>query len=81
MAYTHLTTEQRNSIEYLKRLAHPPTNTEIAKIFHKHRTTIQKELHRNTPKNGKYNSKVAKQNTRDRRIKAHQKCKKIENNF
>ena len=81
MAYQHLTTEQRNSIEYSKRLKNPPTNTELARIFNKHRTTIQRELKRNKANNNKYSSKLANQNTRDRRIKAHQKCRKIENNL
>ena len=46
----------------------------------KDRTTIYKESIRNKNKDGKYDTRIAKQKTKERRIKYNQRFRKIENN-
>jgi IS30 family transposase len=54
---------------------------DIAKILNKDRTTIWREKKRNpTSNNTGYDARIAKEKTKERRIKANQRFKKIENN-
>jgi IS30 family transposase len=79
MAYTNITIEQKNSLQYLLSLAKPPLQKDIALLFNKHRTSIFRQVKGNE-KDGRYNSGLAKQNAKERRLQAHYKCRKIENN-
>ena len=78
MAYSNITTEQRNSLQYLLNLVVKPLQKDIAKVFGKDRTAIFREVKRNG-ENGEYNSSLAKQKAKERRVQAHAKCRKIEN--
>ncbi len=79
MAYTHFSTEQRNSLEDFEQLAHPPKVTDMALVFHKHRSSIYRELHKGD-KDGEYNSSVAKKKTKEKRLKANSRFNKILSN-
>ncbi|MEK9165552.1 MAG: IS30 family transposase [Patescibacteria group bacterium] len=78
MSYSHLTSNQRNELSALLRAK--LKQKETAKILGKHRTTIYRELKRNgTDNQTGYDAKAAKCKTKDRRILANQRFKKIEN--
>jgi transposase, IS30 family len=78
MSYKHITPDQRNELSALKRTK--IKQKEIAQVLGKNRTTIYRELKRNKNENGKYEAKVAKQKTKERRVKSNQRFRKIENN-
>ncbi|MDF1498554.1 MAG: helix-turn-helix domain-containing protein [Patescibacteria group bacterium] len=78
MPYKHITPDQRNEPSALKRTK--IKQEEIAQLLGKNRTTIYREIIRNKNKNGKYDTRIAKQKTKERRIKANQRFRKIENN-
>lgn len=78
MSYKHITPDQRNELSALKRTK--TKQKEIAQILGKNRTTIYRESIRNKNKDGKYDARIAKQKTTERRIKANQRFRKIENN-
>lgn len=78
MSYKHITPDQRNELSALKRTK--IKQEEIAQLLGKNRTTIYREIKRNKNKNGKYDARFAKQKTREKRIKANQRFRKIENN-
>jgi len=78
MSYKHITPDQRNELSALKRTK--IKQKEIAQILGKNRTTIYRELKRNKNKDGKYDARIAKQKTKERRIKSNQRFRKIENN-
>ena len=69
MSYKHITPDQRNELSALKRTK--IKQKEIAQILGKNRTTIYRELKRNKNKDGKYDARIAKQKTKERRIKSY----------
>ena len=77
MSYKHITPDQRNELSALKRTK--IKQKEIARILGKDRTTIYRESIRNKNKDGKYDARIAKQKTKERRIKSNQRFRKIEN--
>jgi len=72
----HITNDQRNEIYALKRAGHK--QKDIARLLHKHPSTISRELKRNKSESGRYLARGAKLKTRERRIKANARFKKIE---
>jgi transposase, IS30 family len=78
MSYRHITPDQRNELSALKRTK--IKQKEIAQVLGKNRTTIHRELKRNKNDDGKYEARTAKLKTRERRIKANQRFRKIETN-
>ena len=78
MSYKHITPDQQNELSALKRTK--IKQKEIAQILGKDRTTIYRESIRNIDKNGKYDARIAKQKTKERRIESNQRFRKIENN-
>ena len=64
--YQQLTREQRYQISALKKIGHRPT--EIAKVLEVHKSTISRELSRNTGERG-YRPKQADERARQRRVK------------
>jgi len=65
--YNQLTSEQRYQISALKRIGH--SQTEIAKELEVHKSTINRELSRNTGERG-YRARQAHEKARERRAKA-----------
>lgn len=78
MSYKHITSDQRNELSILIRTG--LNQKRIAELLDKDPSTISRELTNNNDKNGKYNARIAKQKTKQRRIKANQRFRKIENN-
>lgn len=76
MPYKHFTSEQRNELSILLRAK--VKKKKIAKLLKKDRTSIWRELRRNG--SGKYYVRKAKRLTKEKRIKANARFKKIENN-
>jgi len=76
MSYTHISASQRNELSVLLRAK--TKQQEIAGLLQKHRTTIWRELKRNTER--KYHAGIAKEKTAARQIAAHAQQRKIENN-
>lgn len=80
MSYKHFTPDQRNELSALLRAK--LKKKDIAKLLKKDRTSVWRELKRN-PSNkekNKYNVRQAKQLTKERRIKANARFRKLENN-
>ena len=73
-----ITNDQRNEIYALKRAGHK--QKDIARILHKDPSAICRELKRNQSNSGRYLARGAKLKTKERRIKANQRFKKIEHN-
>jgi len=65
--YKQLTSEQRYQISALKRMGHSPT--EIARELEVHKSTLSRELSRNTGERG-YRPKQAQEKARERRAQA-----------
>jgi len=80
MTYQHISIEQKDILQYLLNLAHPPKISEIAKMFNKDTSSIYREMKRGD-KQGKYNSHVSKQRYIDKKLKANSIFKKILNNY
>lgn len=78
MLYKHLTAEQKNELSALLRAG--VKKRDIAAYLGKHRTTIWREFERNGSENGKYYARKAKRLTKERRIKANKRFKKLERN-
>jgi transposase, IS30 family len=80
MPYKHFTPEQRNELSAL--LQAGLKKKDIAHQLQKHRTNIWRELKRNSSSKGKkkYNARKAKQATRNRRITANARFRKLEHN-
>lgn len=76
MSYTHITPIQRNELSVLSRAK--VKQKDIALLLNKDRTTIWREKKRNS-EDGIYNARVAKKKTKERRIKANQRFRKIDN--
>lgn len=80
MFYTHFKPFQRNELSALLRA--DIKKKEIAKLLNKDRTTIWRELKRNSAKNKKgYDARQAKKNTEKRRVSANKRFRKIDNNL
>ena len=79
MSYTHFTPENRNELSGM--LAVKAKKKDMALALNKNRTTIWRELTRNKADNKRgYDAKIAKEQTKERRIMANQRFRKIENN-
>lgn len=78
MLHKHLTSEQKNGLSALLRAK--VKKKDIARYLGKHRTTIWRELRRNSSENGKYYARKAKRLAKERRVRANSRFKKIENN-
>jgi len=77
-SHKHITTDQINEIAVLKRAE--MFQKDIAELIGVTSSAISQEIKKNINKNGKYYAKVAKGNRKERRLKANQRFKKIENN-
>ena len=79
MSYNHFKSFQRNELSALLRAG--LTQKKTAELLGKTASAVCQELKRN-PSNNKigYNARIAKDNTKERRIKANQRFKKIEYN-
>jgi len=76
MSQTHLTHEDRIRLATLKRIG--LSQTEIARELGKHRSTISREFGRNpSPNSSGYNVHIAQENTKQRRLLANQRFRKI----
>lgn len=78
MPYKHISSSNRNELSALLRAK--AKQKDIAKMLKKHRTTIWRELKRNSEKNKKYHAGKAKEKTTDKQVEAHKQQRKIENN-
>lgn len=79
MSHQHITSKQRTELSVLLRVGH--NQSEIARLLGKHRSSISRELKRNSANNTiGYHAQIAKQKTKGRRIAANQRFRKIENN-
>ena len=79
MSYNHITSFQRNELSALLRAG--LKQIDIAKLLNKTPSAICQELKRNPADTKKgYDARIAKENTKSKRIKANQRFKKIENN-
>lgn len=79
MSHKHITSFQRNELSVLLRAG--LKQKDIAKLLGKTPSAICQELKRNKADTVTgYSAKVAKENTRDRRIKANERFRKIDNN-
>ncbi len=78
MSYKHITLIQRNELSVL--IQAQVKQKEIAELLNKHRSTIYRERIRNSSSNGKYNARTAKRLTKERRINANSRFRKIDNN-
>jgi len=73
-----ITDNQRNEIYALKRAGHK--QKDIARLLNKDPSAISRELKRNKSESGRYLARGAKLKTKERRIGANKRFKKIENN-
>lgn len=79
MSYKHITSNQRNELSAL--LIARIKKKDIAQQLGKDRTTIWRELKRNAKNNKRgYDAREAKAKTKQRRIKANSRFRKLENN-
>lgn len=79
MSYQHLTGEQRAALAALKRLGH--TQQEIADQVGISQSAISRELSRNRTRNkNNYDARVAQRKTKQRRVKANQRFRKLVRN-
>lgn len=79
MSYTHISSSQRNELSAL--LGAKIRQKDIASWLFKDRTTVYRELKRNGTDNKiGYDAKIAKRKTKERRIAANKRFRKMENN-
>lgn len=78
MSHKHITPSQTNEIAVLLRTK--TKQKEIAKIIGVTSSALSQEIARNKNKDGIYRARDAKTKRKDRRIKANQRFRKIENN-
>lgn len=79
MSYTHFKSFQRNELAVLLRAGH--SQIEIAELLGKTASAVCQELKRNGTKNKSgYDVGLAKKKTKERRIRANTRFRKIENN-
>jgi IS30 family transposase len=71
MSYTHITSIQKNELSILSRAG--IKQKEIAELLNKNRTTLWREKKRNAKEDGKYNTRIAKDKTKERRIDANKR--------
>jgi len=76
MSKEHFTAEQRNELSALLRVG--VRQKDIAEILNKDRTAIYREVKRNSDADGSYHARIAKEKTKQRRIVANQRFKRIE---
>lgn len=80
MSYTHINSFQRNELSGMLRVG--AKKKDIAKGLAKHRSTIWRELTRNKIDNMiGYDARIAKNNTRGKRVEANSRFRKIDNNY
>lgn len=77
MLQRHFTSEQRNELSAFLRAR--VKKKDIAKYLKKHRSSIWRERRRNGSENGKYYARKAKRLTKERRINANSRFRKLEN--
>jgi len=78
MSYLHLTPDSRNELSGM--LAVGAEKKDIALALRKHRSTIWRELRRNGCGNKRgYDARLAKEKTKERRIEANKRFKKLDN--
>jgi len=77
MLYKHFTTERRNELATLLRSKARKKN--IARQLGKDRTTIWRERKRGSGSNGRYYALKARRLSKEKRIKANARFRKIEN--
>lgn len=75
MSYKHITPEQKNELSILLRAG--TLQKDIAKLLRKTPSAISQEIKRNKERSGKYHAGKAKEKTKERRILANQRFKKI----
>ncbi len=79
MSYSHFTPDNRNELSGM--LMVKAKQKDIALALKKDRTTIWRELRRNRIDNKRgYDARIAKNNTKERRIKANSRFRKLDNN-
>ena len=76
--YVHLVTSER---EIIRRLAHKQSVPQIAKLLGKHRSTVWRELKRNTNAGGQYYEVHAEGMRRRRRLKSRELFRVVENDL
>jgi IS30 family transposase len=75
MSHKHITPEQRNELSVLLRAG--VLQKDIALILNKTPSAISQEISRNKIKS-KYHARIAKEKTKNRRVVANQRFRKIE---
>lgn len=78
MSHKQISSKQRTELGVLLRAG--LKQIEIAKILDKHKSTISRELRRNSEANSKYNVKTAKEKLKQRRLNANQRFRRITGN-
>jgi len=78
MSHKHITPEQKNELSVLLRTG--VLQKDIALILNKTPSAISQEISQNKTK-GKYYARIAKEKTKNRRVLANQRFRKIENNL
>ena len=79
MFYQHISSFQKNELSGMLRVG--AKQKDIARVLNKHRSTIWRELQRNkTDTKFGYNAGLAKKSTKQKRIIANSRFRKIENN-
>lgn len=77
VSYTHFTSRERVELAAFLRAGH--SQKEIARLLGKDSSSISRELFRNS-EGGRYDSRLARRKTKERRIQANQRFRKIEHN-
>jgi IS30 family transposase len=77
MSYTHITPNQRNELAVLFRAN--LKKKDIAKLLNKDRTTIWRERTKKCREDKVYDARIAKKITKNNRIKANKRFRKIDN--
>lgn len=78
MSYKHITPEQKNELAVLLRVG--IFQKDIALILNKTPSAISQEIKRNKTIDNKYSARIAKIKTKERRIEANARFRKLENN-
>lgn len=78
MSLTQFTTKNRNELAILLTIG--LKQNKIAVLLEKTPSAVSQEINRNKDENGIYIAKIAIQKTKERRLKANSRFKKIENN-
>lgn len=79
MSYKHITSFQKNELSGMLQVR--AKKKDIAIVLNKHRTTIWREIKRNKAETKfGYSARVSKLNTRERRVEANKRFRKLDNN-